>query len=99
MWAVYGTGDSFGSDDRARIEFVSAHRNEYIARHNAKTLSDIDADANCGDKVDLQLDNGDTLPFLPPWLGYFENLNYVEVRAFTVGDGKGTNNQYYPARR
>ena len=100
VWAVYSTGDSFGHDDAANIEFVSAHRDEGTARHNAGMLGSIARDADYGHRVKVLLDGGNTMDYTVPWLGYFESLDYVEVGQFVVSSENGQRgNRYFPGGR
>ena len=101
VWAVYSTGDSFGHDDAYNIEFVSAHRDEDTARHNAGMLGSVPRDASYGHRVKVLLDRrGTTMEYTVPWLGYFESLDYVEVGRFMVSPEKGQRgNRYFPGTR
>jgi hypothetical protein len=96
VYAVWSDGDSFGRDDGARIEFITVHRDEVIARANALVLSDVDEDAGYGQRVMLRLDDGTEMPYTIPWLGYFERLDYVRCERFVVGGEQS--NTYLPHR-
>jgi hypothetical protein len=99
VWAVYSTGDSFGHDDAANIEFISAHRDESTARHNAEVLRAIPRDTSYGHRVPIMLEGGGVMEYTVPWLGYFESLDYVEIGQFAVASGTGQRgNRYFPGR-
>ena len=88
VYAIYSTGDSFGYDQNERIEFFTVHRDEQVARYNAKALEgfDSDADYNRHDKFFLSLDDGSQFQTVPPWCGYFESLTAVYCECFVVQD-------------
>ena len=87
VYAVWSDGDSFGRDDGARIDFISVHRSELIARENADRLLDVDSDTEWGHRVPLELDDHTILDYTVPWLGYFESLDYVRCERFVVAAG------------
>ena len=95
VYAVYSTGDSFGHDDKNCIDFISIHRDEETARNNAKILCKINGDEfNYDYQVPITMEGGTKLNYNPPWLGYFERLDYIDVQSFRVSvscDGR-----YYP---
>lgn len=68
--AVYSTGDSFGNDDGACVEMISAHKEE----SNAIVAEGLVTHAT--GPVDLP--DGYKLTYLP-WKGYFESLDYVTI--------------------
>lgn len=85
LYAVYSTGDSFGRDEDRCIEFISVHKDMDIARFNYKQVKD-SVKNSYGFTIDISQDNGQTVPLVCPWLGYFERLSYVKVAGFTVRD-------------
>jgi len=69
VYAVYSTGDSFGNDDDAECEFFTVHRDEAVAKYNAKLLSSVNSKSSQYDStVYLSLDDGTQLPTRPPWV-------------------------------
>jgi hypothetical protein len=88
VYAIYSTGDSFGHDSNEQIEFFTVHRNEEVARYNARVLEGFDsnADYNRRNKFFLSLDDGTQFQTVPPWCGYFESLSAVYCECFVVQD-------------
>lgn len=97
VYAVWSDGDSFGHDEGARIDFITVHREEAIARANAEMLvKATNRDHGYGYKVRLLLDNNTILPYTVPWLGYFESLDYVRCEPFKVGQTENGGTTYRP---
>ena len=70
LYAVYSTGDSFGRDEDANLEFI----NVFARREDAITARHSLADGN----PPYTLSNGQTITFgWIPWNGYFESLSYM----------------------
>lgn len=82
--AVYSTGDTFGHSSGSELELVSLHKSEELAKKNASVIET--RDRNTGERysVEIELDNGEILKRYCPWDGYFESLDYVEYREFTI---------------
>ena len=98
VYAVYSTGDSFGHDQDKCIEFFTVHRDESVAKFNARALAgyEPEKDFSQREKFFLSLDNGEQFQTVPPWSGYFESLSYVQADPFVIG--AGTPNTYLPKR-
>lgn len=88
VYAVYSTGNSFGSDTNAAIDFISVHRTEEQAKAVQQVLRDkkskYDKRGNFDWTALIPLDSGVIFPYHCPWLGYFESLTDVYVKSFVV---------------
>jgi hypothetical protein len=88
VYAIYSTGDSFGHDTNANIEFITVHKDRAIAEANERALNGkttyLVKGGNYDWNVNLQTDTGIVFPYHVPWLGYFESLTGVYVESFTV---------------
>lgn len=82
VYAIYSTGDSFGRDSRARIEFFTAHRDAETARLNERILDG--ATEKNGSDIVLFTDGGDSFTTYIPWFGYFESLDGVYCEQLDV---------------
>ena len=88
IYAVYSTGDSFHCARGYGFDPILVQRNRDLAVKNAKILKSIRKEDGWGQSVELALDNGTTFKYSPPWLGYFEDLDYVEVASFVISHGR-----------
>lgn len=83
VYAVYSSGDSFCSLEGCNLEILSVHKNEDIARSNAKLAREakegVGKDWEENWNITLDTDSGVKLKFHCPWFDYFESLDYVEV--------------------
>lgn len=70
LYAIYSTGDSFGHDERNRMELVDLFTDRETAKAAAKSLNDENFYIN---------QNGETVDYYRPWCGYFESLDELEV--------------------
>lgn len=76
VYAIYSDGDSFGHDSCNRMELLSVHKNEDMARRNAETI---------GNNHIIHYDDGRILKMsYVPWNGYFENLDSITYDSFIV---------------
>ena len=73
LYAIYSTGDSFGHDEDAGIEYYGLYTCDQmdIARKNKKALEDADFE------VILLNTNNEEYTENIPWDGYFESLTEV----------------------
>lgn len=76
LYAVYSTGDSFGHDEAAGIEFLGMFENYETAELNMKR---VEAMTNFG-SCTLLTDFGMNYDMYVPWFGYFESLNYIRIQ-------------------
>lgn len=91
LYGIYSTGDSFGHDS-GRIEFVDLYESEAFAKDMQKRLETHDQ-KNSGYNVrnpqwsvKLKTESGKRYDFHVPWLGYFEALEYVEIKEVYLQD-------------
>lgn len=77
--AEYSTGDSFGHDENACIEVITAHRYREVAEHNCNILRNINEFS-----ADIFLDDGRIFKTHIPWTGYFESLTEIHLLERTV---------------
>lgn len=75
--AVWGSGNSFGFAHGRYAEIICINKDIELANKNAAILDDEKQDPI------ITLDNGKTFTQYRPWTGYFENLDDIEVHAFT----------------
>jgi hypothetical protein len=77
--AVWSTGDSFGNDDGAQMEMFTVYRT-YEEADKAKKIMEKAGNSSC--KI---LDgDGKEIEFYPPWVGYFESLDYIDIDKLEV---------------
>jgi len=86
LWATYSTGDSFGTD-RGQCEFIQALSlsKMHILKQNAETIMSANEAKSSSSSVQLLDAYGETYKMGCPWYGYFENLQSVDIKVFTVG--------------
>ena len=84
VFAVYSTGDSFSRNDGEYMELVSFHKNKKLALENQATLEGFNKTVHEGGTVTLKFDSGGSVTRSVRWDGYFESLDYVEVKGFVV---------------
>lgn len=81
VYGIYNTGDSFHSDT-GEIEFVDLYENEDDAYDCQKVLEahyKVYIDNNKIEFCDLTRSNGIKYRFHAPWIGYFEELCYLQI--------------------
>lgn len=71
LFAVWSSGDSFGYDSGAYIEYFGLFENEEIAKLNEQRIND--------KKENLLTDFGMDIPLHIPWDGYFDGLDYLRI--------------------
>jgi hypothetical protein len=87
LYAVYSTGDSFGHDDSACFEAIGVYQDRKIAEENEKRLREgkPTVTEKWGTRVVLLMEGMDKgHEYHPPWNGYFESLNRLEVESFVL---------------
>lgn len=100
VWLVtvgYTTGDSFGRQPDTQFEFVDLYRTEdeaievakAIRAHQERTrgLGSYDNKITYEDRhtMAIRFGNGVDRTMHLPWAGYFEHLEFIEVREMVVG--------------
>lgn len=88
VYVNYDTGDSFGRDE-GRISFVDLFKTEEKAEQCAKALRthyDNHASMKWDDQFSISLtnENNTTYKYFASWIGYFEHLNFIEVKPVQV---------------
>jgi hypothetical protein len=97
LYVNYDTGDSFGRDG-GQISFINLFENEEKANENRRRIEEHykkfkdSRDYNVyGEKlqeshysVRLVAENGEEYMYSPEWMGYFEDMNSVDVDAVKV---------------
>jgi len=80
LYAVYTTGDSFGYDSGAGIEYIGFYTKDELAVAKAN-LHKIETNKNTeGFSIKLKTpDGGKTFDQHTPWVGYFESLDYADI--------------------
>lgn len=82
VWVDYDTGDSFGRDGN-QFEAIDLFEDYELARACGKACEDLEEELNgkyVYDSLQYERQNGERVKVHAPWLGYFENLNRVEVQ-------------------
>ena len=77
--AIYTTGDSFGTDVRAHVEYIDA----FLSVEKAKECYNQITGSNTKVKWIREDGSEATLGYVP-WIGYFESLDYVVCELLTV---------------
>jgi len=86
LYAVYTTGDSFGSDPGHGIEFIGFYtKDQYdIAEENMRTIERDDGKRSENWSVTLKTPDGQgTFKQHCGWKGYFESLDFVDIADVT----------------
>lgn len=79
VYVVYSTGDSFGHDSDARLEFISVHKDKAIAERNLAAIESSQT------PLEIHQDNGQAISMgYVPWEGYFESLSYARCEEFVL---------------
>lgn len=86
LYAVYSTGDSFGHDEGAGIEYIGLYKESEIsiARENKRKIEEFDGNDY---HIMMKDPNGKEFQQGTPWQGYFEHLNYVDIKSITRMEG------------
>lgn len=79
--ALWSSGDSFGNSSRGSYDFCVINRDPMFAAANLAILEAVTEDAA---QVKLWLDTGEQVPYYASWTGYFESLDSLELREFTL---------------
>jgi hypothetical protein len=87
LYCEYTTGNSFGRDPEPHYEYVDLYKTREEAQENLNRIAEHYRLRKRPDKVKLKLNDGKNYELWPPWTGYFEELNYVEVAAITTLGG------------
>jgi hypothetical protein len=88
LYAVYSTGDSFGHDNGRCFEAIGVYKSRNVAEENEKRLREGKPSKKApiyGTHVMLKMEGTTKLhPYNRPWDGYFESLDYLEVRSLVL---------------
>jgi len=77
VYAIYSTGDTFGSDDCGRFEPIALFTTLEKAKACQKACEDKDVKS-------FLHENGEKETIYRPWLGYFEYLNDLDIEVVRV---------------
>jgi len=82
LYVVYSTGDSFGHDEGSSIEYIGFYKESELdtAHENKRTIEQFEDDTY---HVMLRDPTGKEFQQHTPWRGYFEHLDYVEIKEVT----------------
>lgn len=85
VYAIYSTGDSFGTDESANLELIWVFNDKNLAE-KAKEEIVTNYESYKGDRLPcyIEIDKGEVHLFNTPWIGYFENLETVEIIEFAI---------------
>jgi len=87
LYVVYSTGDSFGHDDGACFEAIGVYQDRKVAEENEKRLREgkPTVKGQWGDRVVLLMEGmAKGHEYYPPWNGYFESLDTLEVLSLVL---------------
>lgn len=79
--AVWRSGDSFGHADSSNWDACVINRDLVTAQTNLAILQN--ANDRSGPTY-LHLDTGEIIQYSPRWLNYFEILDSLEIKEFTL---------------
>lgn len=83
IYAVWSSGDSFGSDSRGSYDIVCVNNDQKRAYENLRRLKEHNPKfsySDGGNQVTVDLDDGSTMNvYTGSWKGYFESLDELEV--------------------
>lgn len=80
IWAQYSTGDSFGTDG-GQYEFIDLFESEEAAKDLVSYLENIEDVNFDGNYIQ---EDGTEVRFYPPWIGYFEHLDFVKYQSLVL---------------
>lgn len=82
VYATYSTGDSFGHQAGAEIEFFDLYPDEEMANEAKKQIQfRSDEEQLC-----YVSSNGTGVKIGNPWNGHFESLDYINIEEFDVSE-------------
>lgn len=83
LYVVYTTGDSFSTNHGGSIEFINVYRDIEIAKENERRIKEFEETNDY--HIDLKTSNGEgEYRIYTPWVGYFESIDYIEIKEFIV---------------
>lgn len=88
LYAVYSTGDSFGTDYGRCFEVIGVYKDREVAEENLKRLEN-GPPRKYGEyaepTVELKLEGSNKAQrYYRPWMGYFERLDRLELESFVL---------------
>lgn len=88
IYAVWSSGDSFGSDSQGSYEFLCVNHDRDKAYANLEKLRRHSPGpydyTTGGNQVEVDLDDGSTMTvYTGSWRGYFESLDTMDIAAVT----------------
>jgi hypothetical protein len=81
VFAVYSTGDSFGHDEQSSIDFIDLFKTHDAAEECKSTLVAVKQGVF---SVPLTTSCGNQIQYSVPWTGYFDSLDYIEIKTVTL---------------
>lgn len=87
LYAIYGTGDTFGHDNGKHFEVIGVYQDRKIAEENQQRLQTGKPEIKdkWGTRVSLLVEGiNKTHDYHRPWTGYFESLNILTVESFIL---------------
>lgn len=83
LYVVYTTGDSFSTSHGGSIEFINVYRDIEVAKENERRINKKEETNDY--HIILKTSNGESeYRIYTPWIGYFESIDYVEIKELTV---------------
>jgi len=78
LYAIHGSGDSFGSDYGSSVEYYGLYTREQldIAKTNMERLQKVKKEYN----IKLLGTDGKEFQAYTPWAGYFDNLDEIDIK-------------------
>lgn len=79
--ALWSDGDSFGNASHNRFDICVINRDPMFAASNLSILEALD---DVTPTTKIWLDTGERISYHAAWTGYFESLDSLELREFTL---------------
>jgi len=85
LYVVYSTGDSFGSDSGAGIEYIGLYSADELelAKENERRIEAHNRQREGAGQLQLIMNHGRNVEYgvHVPWKGYFEHLDYTRIES------------------
>jgi len=83
LYSINSEGDSFSRNDGEHFEDILVFKTLEKAQAAKKVLEGFDKSGN-DQMINLTTESGETYKFYPPWWGYFERLDTLDIETMSV---------------
>ena len=83
LYSINSEGDSFSRHDGEHFEDILVFKTLEKAQAAKKVLEGFDKSGN-DQMINLTTESGEIYKFYPPWWGYFERLDTLDIETMTV---------------